>query len=143
MVMREFKHLPNDKNNITEQRKSYETPMTKEVDEKPLFGETVGRCRFWERLLFHTSGKPRKVFRRLLFHNDGRPRSIFRCWVLRSNGMPRRLFRRWMSSSVDSVADAALPSALSIGDVAIDLLSPRTHYFLKRLETSQTARTEN
>lgn len=62
----------------------------------PLFPTRRDVRPIWTRLLFHPSGKPRRLLRRLLFHAGGRPRGIFRRVVLHTNGRPRGLFRSWM-----------------------------------------------
>ena len=53
---------------------------------------------FLGKLLFNTSGKPKKLLRNLMFHNSGKPRNIFRRWILHRNGKPRKFFQMWMSS---------------------------------------------
>ncbi|MDO5758254.1 MAG: FkbM family methyltransferase [Rhodobacterales bacterium] len=52
----------------------------------------------WIRLLFRSSGKPKKLLRRALFHTSGKPRGIFRSLVLHPDGRPHSLFRQWMFS---------------------------------------------
>lgn len=49
----------------------------------------------WERLFFHTDGRPIKLLRRLMFHNNGKPRGVFRKYIL---GKPRGAFHYWMTS---------------------------------------------
>lgn len=50
-----------------------------------------------ELLLFRRDGKPASGLRRMLFHSNGKPRGIFRSWVI-SKGVPRPPFRQWMES---------------------------------------------
>lgn len=90
----------------------------------------------WQRLLFRRrDGRPTRPLRRLLFHANGKPRGIFRDWVLQGDGRPRPAFRDWMASP----AYQALPRAVRVaacteaqGDP--EGVSPRTRYFLERLQ---------
>lgn len=95
---------------------------------------------FWERLLLRRSGRPVRALRRALFHSNGRPRGIFRHWVMRPDGLPRHLFHDWMTSP----EYRALPRALIVSSVLPPEVkgpgvSPRTRYFMMRLEAAQPA----
>jgi hypothetical protein len=71
----------------------------------------MARRSFFEKLFFHSDGKPVKLVRRLLFHTSGELRRLFRRLVLHKKGTPRRIFSRWMQSSPYGVAKYPNPAA--------------------------------
>jgi len=60
--------------------------------------ETNRKPPFWTRLLFRSTGKPKKMVRYVLFRTSGKPRGIFRGLILKKDGTPHSLFRTWMFS---------------------------------------------
>jgi ubiquinone/menaquinone biosynthesis C-methylase UbiE/glycosyltransferase involved in cell wall biosynthesis len=46
------------------------------------------------RLVFHSSGRPRKLARKLLTRSNGKPRGLFRRLICKKNGTPRPEFKR-------------------------------------------------
>jgi len=93
---------------------------------------------FWQRRLFRRNGRPVRAFRRLLFHRSGRPRDMFRTWVLRTDGSPRQAFNDWITSPEYQALPRAIPLARPpVAGEEWPNMSPRTRYFMKRLETAR------
>lgn len=54
---------------------------------------------YWEKIVFRSNGRPKKIFRRALFHTNGKPRGIFRKLILKGDNTPHSPFRKWMTSA--------------------------------------------
>ena len=63
--------------------------------------------RVWDRLFFRMDGRPIKLLRRVLFHTNGKPRGIFRKRVLKAAAKPGTALHYWLTSP----AYLALPRA--------------------------------
>lgn len=89
---------------------------------------------FWEKLLIRPDGKPKRLLRRFLFHVSGKPRGIFRQFFMHKDGRPSRLFRDWiLSPEYQRLPRALYPVIQAEDSTGAPLLSPRTQYFLERL----------
>lgn len=94
----------------------------------------------WEKIVFRSNGRPKKIFRRALFHTSGKPRGIFRKLILKGDNTPHSPFRKWMSSAeylglrsaarfgVQSETPVITPVPLSSEE-----LTPRAAELLKKL----------
>jgi hypothetical protein len=63
--------------------------------------------RLWEGLFFRPDGRPTKLLRRILFHTNGEPRRVFRKRVLDAAAKPGAALHYWLTSP----AYLALPRA--------------------------------
>jgi len=78
-----------------------------------LDGAMARRRAWWESAVFHTSGKPRGIFRRLFFHSNGKTRGMMRSMIVHSDGRPRGPFRAWMESPRYQELPRAMPIPVS------------------------------
>ena len=66
-------------------------------------------------LLFHKSGKPRRVVRSILFHRNKKIRKSFTRLVLKKNGSTRSLFAPWLrGAQAQNAAVEAMSTAINI-----------------------------
>lgn len=98
---------------------------------------------FWESLLFHRSGKPKKLVRTLMFHKSGKPRGVVRRWIVHRDGTPRQAFAMWMASPAYQAL--RYPAGRKAQQAPMETqgptdLSPRARHFLTRLEASRVRR---
>jgi FkbM family methyltransferase len=77
--------------NLLEDAKSTVALLSRQID-------YLNNRSLWEKLLFRSTGKPKRALRRLLFHKSGKPRGIFKAAVLHKDGRPHRPFRMWIES---------------------------------------------
>lgn len=92
----------------------------------------------WEKLLFRSTGKPKRALRRILFHKSGKPRGVFKSLIFHPDGQPHKAFRKWMTSSdyqnLRSTSRSGVSSEPDTLLLAEPDLSPRAHVLLKSLE---------
>jgi hypothetical protein len=79
-----------------------------------------------------------KVLSKLLFHTSGKPRGVFRKYILRPNGLPRSVFYRWMSGQ----SYQELPAAVRVPSQALKSpctmeLSRRGKEIMRRLQSGE------
>ena len=96
------------------------------------------RRTWFQRLLFRSSGKPRRLVRTILFHKSGKPRGIVRKHIVHSDGTPRRSFAPWMASSEYRALrwPAAMRSTQGTDDDAVIASHPLREMLLKQLRTN-------
>lgn len=92
--------------------------------------------KLWLRLLFKSTGKPRKLLRRMLFHSNGKPRRLFRSFILQRDGQVRKPFLRWMSSNeYQRLRRAIRISKTGVEERSASTLSPEAELVLRRITT--------
>lgn len=124
--------------NHTENLKMVENKLTELAAIVTAMRDKNARTLF-HRILFRSSGRPRKPLMKLLFHNSGKPRGMFKKWVVRPDGRPRGEFRKWMESDQYQAKPQAVIWAPKSSAITKEL-SPRAEYFLDQLKAAQTSK---